>query len=129
MMEPKAERVIEQAKTDDSILAVLLFGSRARREATERSDTDLCLVLSPEKDTPDERIRVRLAYLPDTGLDVRLFQQLPLAIRQRVLKDGVILYCRDRPRLYDLAYHTAKAFELFRPYYVRSLRAIEHAGS
>jgi predicted nucleotidyltransferase len=122
--------VVTKAQGDPLVLAVILYGSVARGEAGPRSDVDLCLVLDPsvtrETDGPD----IRLAYLDASQSDrveVRLFQQLPIYVRQRVLQDGKVLFCRDEPRLYDLAYRTVQAYEDFRPRYHRYLDEIAHA--
>jgi uncharacterized protein YutE (UPF0331/DUF86 family)/predicted nucleotidyltransferase len=89
---PEVRRLLERAREDGAILALLLFGSRARGEATSASDIDLRIVLHPERDTAEERVRVRLASLPSEKMDIRLFPQLPLNIRKRVLKEGVVLF-------------------------------------
>lgn len=125
---PETRRLLETAQADEAVLAVLLYGSRARGEATSASDIDLCIVLAPDKDTAEERLRVRLAYLPSEKLDIRLFQQLPLYIRKRALKEGVILFCRDLDVLYELAYRTARAFADFRPHYRQYLEQVARAG-
>lgn len=127
-MNSAVERLIEQVRTNDAVLAVLLFGSRARGEQTPESDVDLCLVLHPEKDTPVTRMNVRLEFLPSERLDIRIFQQLPLYVRRRVLKEGQVLYCRDLDSLYALAYRTAQAFEDFKPRYCHYLEQIADVG-
>lgn len=121
--------VIAKAEGDPSVLAVILFGSAARGEAGPASDTDLCLVLDPsvagEEDSPD----TRLAYFeasPTDRVDIRVFQQLPIYVRQRVLQDGAVLFCRDEARLYELAYRTVQAYEDFRPRYRRYLDEVAH---
>lgn len=128
-MSDRLAGLIRQAEADACILAVLLFGSRARGEETAASDFDVCLVLCSGSDSHDEQIRTRLEYLPTDELDVRIFQQLPLYIRRRVLKEGKILYCRDLDRLYELACRTVRAFEGFRPRYRQYLEHILNAGS
>jgi predicted nucleotidyltransferase len=128
-MNPHIDRLIEKVKADDAVLAVLLFGSRARGEETSRSDVDLCLVLPSGKDTPEDRMAVRLAYLPCAGVDVQVFQLLPLYIRSRVLREGVVLYCRDLDELYALAYRTVQAYEDFKPRYRYYLEQVADVGS
>ena len=81
-------RLLERARRDPDVLAVILFGSRARGEASAGSD-----------------------------LDVAIFQQVPLYIRSRVLREGTVLFVRDEEALYGLATRTARAFEDFRHVY------------
>ena len=106
------------------MLAVILFGSQARGDAGPESDVDGCVVLETGAPSGIEASRKRLDYLAGRDLDVKTFQQLPLYIRSRVLKEGRVLFVRDEDRLYDLAFRTARAFEDFRPYYQRYLDAI-----
>lgn len=104
------------------MLAVVLFGSAARGEATSASDVDVCLVLDP--DVADQPERRRLEYLAGVDLDVQVFQALPLYVRHRVLREGQVLFSKDDDRLYELAIRTAKAFEDFKPIYRRYLQAV-----
>lgn len=104
------------------MLAVILFGSAARGEATSSSDLDVCLVLDPG--TASQPERRRLEYLAGFDLDVQVFQALPLYVRRRVLREGQVLLSKDDDRLYELAIRTAKAFEDFKPIYRRYLEAV-----
>lgn len=124
-------RVIERVQTDEDVLAVILYGSHAREEAASSSDVDLCLILRPGKDTRGDQTRVQAAYLEFSGdrLDIRVFQQLPLYIRRRVLREGRVLFCRDEDALYALSYWTAQQFEDFKPIYYAYLAEVARAGS
>lgn len=113
--EPRLARLLARAEGDPQVLAVILFGSRARGDASACSDTDVCLVLSPEPLARAAATEKRLMYLSGTDLDVVVFQELPLALRSRILKEGRVLFVRDEPALYRLALRTAQAFDLFRP--------------
>lgn len=110
-------------KKDDYILAITLFGSFARNEPY--SDIDVCIVLN-RKLTNLEMSRKRLKYqtLVSEPFDIQIFQQLPLYIRMRVLKEGVLYFCRDLDKLHDIAYRTIKDFVYFERYYRYHLEAI-----
>jgi len=103
--------LIAQAEDDRDVLAVILFGSQARGEAGPGSDVDVCVVLEADVPSAIEASRKRLDYLAGRDIDVKIFQQLPLYIRSRVLKEG-------------RAFRTARAFEDFRPYYQAYLDAV-----
>lgn len=124
---PKAKKelsaLLEQARQDDDVLALILFGSAARGEASERSDIDVCLVLHPKRWDLEELARKRFEYL-HFDLDIKLFQQLPLYVRSRVLKEGVVLLVKDEDQLYEVAIRTAKEFEDFKHIYRDYLEAI-----
>jgi predicted nucleotidyltransferase len=85
---------------DPDVLAVVLFGSRAREEAGAGSDVDVCLVREPRPRPSIEASRKRLDHLGPADLDVVVFEQLPLHVRRRVLKEGRVLFLRDEERLY-----------------------------
>lgn len=108
------DRVVARAKDDPAVLAVILFGSRARGEATAGSDVDVCLVLGTDPDSNLRPAEKRLEYLAEGNLDLVVFQQLPLNIRSRVLKEGSVLFVRNEDALYALAIRTARAWEDFR---------------
>ncbi|OGL19552.1 MAG: hypothetical protein A3K12_17300 [Candidatus Rokubacteria bacterium RIFCSPLOWO2_12_FULL_71_19] len=111
---PALARLVALGGQDPDVLAVLLFGSRARGEASPESDIDVCLVLAGEPRSDLERAQKRLDYLAYSDLDVAVFQSLPLHIRSRVLKEGQVLFVRDEEALYDVAFRTARAWEGFR---------------
>ena len=75
------ERLIAKAREDEAVLAVILFGSEARGQATSRSDVDICLVLQPQ--AAEQKAEKRMEYLGEFDLDVNVFQALPLPIRRR----------------------------------------------
>ena len=109
--------LLERSRRDPRVLAVILFGSRARGESDPGSDVDVCLVLEPRAYDDLTLSRIKLDYLKDFDLDVHVFQQLPLYIRRRVLKEGKVLFCRDEDKLYDLAFRTIQEFEDFKHIY------------
>lgn len=129
-MDLQVEDVIAKAKKDESVLAVMLFGSQARGEGMPASDVDVCLVLSPGKETKADQEAVKWEYLSfqSKRLDLHIYQQLPLYIQTRVLKEGKVLFCRDEDALYKTAYRTARAFEDFRPFYREYLEQVARAG-
>lgn len=125
--EEKLEALLAMAREDPEILGILLFGSTARQEENPKSDLDLCLVLLPRKYDNFSLSHKRLAYMKHFDLDIHVFQQLPLYIRHRVLKDGRVLFSRDEDLLYTLAFQTARAFELFKPIYREYLNEVARA--
>jgi predicted nucleotidyltransferase len=123
------ERLLAKARQDTGVLGVVIFGSAARQGKTSLSDIDICLIMVPQPTPFDlaELSRKRLEYLEDFSFDVQIFQQLPLYIRRRVLKEGHVLFARDENLLYELAFRTAQAFEDFKHIYQAYLREVESA--
>ena len=124
----EVDGILAKARKDGDVVAVFLFGSRARGESVPGSDTDVCLVLRPGNYDPMVLQRKRLSYLKEGNADVHIFSQLPLYIRRRVLKEGKILQCRDDDLLYEIAFRTAQAFEDFRHIYNGYLKELAHVG-
>jgi hypothetical protein len=115
------QNIVKQANGDSRVLAVLLFGSTARGERRDTSDVDVCLVLQPSRYAPEVLMEIRLQYLAAFAADIQIFQQLPIYLRQRVLKEGEVLYCKNEDVLYDIALRTVQAFADFKPLYDRYL--------
>jgi len=124
------EKLLAKAKSDKDVLAVMLYGSEARQEQISASDIDICLVLNtlPHHTKKDIYSQKRLEYLKDFAFDIQIFQQLPLYIRRRILKEGRILFVRDERILYELAWRTAQAFDDFRHIHSAYLKEIESGG-
>jgi predicted nucleotidyltransferase len=119
----QVELLLKEAQQDDDVLAVMLFGSVARGEPSAQSDIDICLVLYPKRWDLEELAHKRWNYLR-FDLDIKIFQQLPLYVRRRVLKEGIVLLVKDEDQLYELAFRTAKEFEDFKHTYRDYLEAI-----
>ena len=116
-----------KARQDQDVLAIIVFGSRARGDDGPTSDLDICLVLQPKDYSALKLSRKRLEYLKCfsmPGLDIHVYQQLPLYIRKRILQEGEILFCRDEEVLYELAFHTVQEFEDFRHIYYSYLEGV-----
>lgn len=109
---------------DEKVIAVILFGSYGRGE--EYRDIDLCIVLN-KKYSNIEMSKEALIYtsILSSKFDISIFQQLPLYIRKRVLKEGKILFCKDESLLYKIAFLTIREFNLFEKYYDAYLARIK----
>lgn len=122
----KLEKILNKAKSDEDILAVMLYGSRVNedRKQTSDSDLDICLILDQDKTRKASSkgdvspSRKRLDYLSEINperIDIHIFQQLPIYIRKKILKEGKLEYCGDKDGLYGLAYRTIQEYEDFAP--------------
>jgi len=65
------EKLLNEARQDSDILAVILFGSQAREAATRVSDVDVCLVLVDRRYDPLDLSQKKLEYLKTEGLDIQ----------------------------------------------------------
>jgi predicted nucleotidyltransferase len=118
-MKARLEKFLLKVRDDPEILAIFLFGSAARGEQGPTSDVDTCLMFAPGISDRLHMAQKRLDYMSEApdGLDIQVFQLLPLYIRHRILKEGKVLFCREEDALYDIAFATIKAFEDFRHIY------------
>ena len=95
----EASSALRQA-LGDRLIAVVLFGSRAREEATESSDWDLLVIAEELPDKPLDRHLLLRRWLPATSGDrVSLQAKTPTEFEARVPSlyldialDGQVLY-------------------------------------
>lgn len=122
------DKLIETVQQDSEILAVFLFGSVARSSNYKESDLDICLLLKADFYTPKELLKKRLEYLRSFDMDIQIFQQLPLYIRMRIVKEGKILFCADEDKLYQIVFCTIREFGDFEHIYRYYLKEVADAG-
>lgn len=112
----KALELIKRLDTDNELQFIILYGSSARGEATNLSDIDLAI---GHAGGPEARFRFQLKVLGELSdtFDVHIFQDLPLYVRNEVLK-GKVLYARDTGELYEIALQTIQDFAFFDPHFL-----------
>ena len=117
------KKLLRMAKSDDDIVAVLLFGSVARKEKTTE-DIDVCLIFREDisQDKVFEKM-VDYASLSDV-IDVKVFQLLPLHVRIRVIREGKVLHVKDEDALYETVISTLREFEDFKFIYHSYLEGV-----
>lgn len=123
-MNKKINTIIEKARKDKKIIAVALFGSRVKGRGR---DIDICLFL--DKKYPNlEMSKKQLGFLKivENNIDIQIFQQLPVYIRIRIIKEGKILFCKNTDLLYSIAFDTIKEFNSYEKVYETYLEAIKN---
>ncbi|MCL5237431.1 MAG: nucleotidyltransferase domain-containing protein [Nitrospirae bacterium] len=121
------DRLIRKASADNDVLAVILFGSAARNETTSLSDKDICIVLLPKAYESTALSHKKLEYLSEYDFDIHVYQQLPIYIKHRVIKEGRVLFCRDEDALYKLVFRTIEEFEDYKYFYEDYLEKVADA--
>jgi predicted nucleotidyltransferase len=94
---------------------IIVYGSVSRGDSRDGSDLDICVYYDagPEK---RQGYRVRaLEELFSDDIDIHIFQDLPLQVRNEVLK-GRVLHSDDDVFLHDVAYHQIREFDDFKQY-------------
>lgn len=124
----KVNELLNIARLDEEILAVFLFGSIARRENSVDSDIDICLVLKPRKYSAKHLSYKKLKYLKEFNMDIQIFQQLPIYIKKRIIKEGKILLCKNEDEMYELVFKVIEEFGDFEHIYHDYLNEVARTG-
>jgi len=94
----KISKIIEIIKSDPNVIAIYLFGSHAKGEATPLSDINIAVIL----ENPTSESEADIGSLSSTEIDVVLFHRLPLHIRYEVFKYGKETFVRDEEKLLEI---------------------------
>ncbi len=108
-------KVIETIKAHPNVIAIYLFGSHAKGEATPMSDVDVAVIL--ENPTPETEADIGSLASPE--IDVVLFHRLPLHIKFEVLKHGRELFVRDEEKLAEIKFWVMQEYLDTSPMYRR----------
>ncbi len=124
------QRLAHYLADQPDVLVAYLFGSNARGGATPLSDVDIA-VLAPKTISRDQAFELRLALIDGLqgllhreALDVVVLNEVPLALRYRVLRDGMVLACRDEQVRILYQADTISRYLDFKPVIERHERAI-----
>lgn len=108
------------ASLQDAV-AAYLFGSYARGRTWVQSDVDVAVLLNgrPGDETCfDRRLEIvggLMDVLHINDVDVLILNQAPPALRYAVLRDGILLFCRDPQARIMFQVHTLNAYLDFKP--------------
>jgi predicted nucleotidyltransferase len=127
-MEKELKRILEKARKDKDVLAVTLFGSYARKRTLPSSDIDVCLMLKPKRLSSLFISNKKLEYLSmvSSKYDIQIFQQIPVFIRVRILKEGKFLLNKDYDSMFRVAISSIKEFELFKKHYLYCIKSVAY---
>ena len=105
----------------DGVVLAYLFGSHARGQAWAHSDVDVAVLLEGRPDNDRcfdmrlEAIGGLMGILHTNDVDVLILNQAPPALRYAVLRDGIILFCRDRQAMIEFRVRTLNEYLDFKP--------------
>ena len=77
----------------DKELGIMLYGSWAPGDASERSDIDICIV-APDVEDKAALWREAISKPHDDRFDVRIFERLPLYMKMAVIEEGIVVCSR-----------------------------------
>lgn len=84
-------KIIKKIADIEEIKAVYLFGSATTGKMHLNSDIDICIFLDKENDDAE----TKAMYFSSDNLDISLFDNLPLAIKFRVFREGKPIVIKD----------------------------------
>lgn len=129
-LEPQLATLKDYFASLNGVLLAYLFGSHARGQAGPLSDVDVAVLLD-DGFAADQYFDMRLQIigglidiLHSNDVDVIILNQAPLALSYRVLRDGVMLYCRDRQKMIEFVARVVSAYLDFKPIIERHEHAI-----
>ncbi len=110
------KRIVEKAKSDKDVIAVLLFGSYARKEPNY-NDVDVALLLS-HNEKAGERVLEYSGLFgsnDDRLFDITIVNSMPIDMQSRILSEGIPVYVRDQNALDRYNYSVLLEWEDFKP--------------
>ena len=89
-------------------LGILLFGSYATDQQTNRSDIDICIV-APNMDNHELFLYIMSKIdVKSKKYDVRMFLELPIHIKIHIIEKGILIYSPNQLDLYEYFYFFRK---------------------
>ena len=113
--------LISDLENIDSVFSVILFGSVARGENKPVSDIDLCILTEPhlKNETKSE-----IASYGSDGIDISFFWDLPSWIRYNVLREGRVLFNKNKEALHEASVKTMSEYLDFKPILERNIKRV-----
>ena len=127
-LEEHRDALAQYLSSLDEVVVAYLFGSHARGQAWAHSDVAVLLEGRPDdRHCLDMRLEIigGLAEVLDTDeVDVLILNQAPPALAYAVLRDGILLFCRDHQARIEHWLRTVNEYLDFRPILKRHERAL-----
>jgi len=104
------ENIAKELNKIKKIDAIFLFGSYALEKSNSSSDIDICIFGNLSE---GDKSHISLEF-PEK-YDISFFEELPIWIKTRVLKEGKPLLIKNEKALIEVAFKTMHEWEDFRP--------------
>lgn len=102
----RLEYVIKKLSELDYVRAIFLFGSFVKGKA--RKDSDIDIAILTERIDKDKEFEI-MGYGSEL-FDVSVFSRLPLIIQFRILKEGKIVFCKNKKDIYNIKVKVFKEY-------------------
>jgi len=94
----------------DFVDAIILFGSYNSKTNSKMSDIDICVITNKGLSLEE---KFEILQFKDEILDISLFEELPLSLQDRVMREGAIL--KSKISLESLKIQTINQYRDFKP--------------
>lgn len=98
---------VKDLKKIKSVIAVILFGSYARGEQKPISDIDICVVT--KRNIP-YKTKAEIGSHSSRKVEISLFWDLPPAVRYAAIREGKILFNRNKEYFHDATVKTMSEY-------------------
>lgn len=105
--------LVDSMRQLPGVNAIILFGSHAKGKAKPMSDIDICVV------TDSSANEHNVAAHSSRNIQTVVFSSLPPFVQYEVMKDGKVLFCRDRIKLRDAFLAAIREYHFHVPMYER----------
>jgi len=94
----------------NNVFAILIYGSYAVGDFNTRSDVDACVVLKNNDKEEIKNIYRKILRISSKNekYDIRIFEQMPLFMKNQVIKNGKIIHVKDKAGLEEYFYFFRK---------------------
>lgn len=114
--------LLHKAENDIRVVGVVLFGSAVKH--SNYNDIDICLI--PNRNIKYSELFKEYLYTTKEIIDIRIFDELPLYIQVRVMKEGILLLQKDYDYIFQKFMETIKDWRYFEPHLHVYLEAVKH---
>lgn len=115
--------IVRGLKEYPEVMAVILFGSRARKRTTPMSDVDIAVIVG-EGCRDIKGIESEISGFSSNVFDVVNFHRLPLYIQFEVLKHGKPLFVKDKGYFLKVKREVLRGYLEMSSFYERMSRGV-----
>lgn len=116
----QVQKLIKELRRLPEVQGIILFGSQAKGTAKPLSDIDLAVITTPL----NAHQKANIQTLAPPGIDLCLFDELPLAVQYRVFKEGKVLYEKSALFLHRRRIAALRDYLDFSPIIHRHIKAV-----
>lgn len=95
--------IIKEMSQLSFIEGIILFGSQLNGNSRQDSDIDIAVLTNPNKSLTSSQESKILGF-SNKKIDISIFNNLPLIIQFRIIREGKILFLRNERLFHDIKY-------------------------